>query len=94
MQDCIGTVASWIFAGMTQLPESILKIEIYVVDAFAREQFTGNPAAVCILDSWLDSWLDDQVLQCIAEENNLAETAFLVRNTDGGFSASLVHAKF
>ncbi len=56
-----------------------MKIPIYQVDAFTSEVFSGNPAAVCILDSWLD----DNLLQSIAAENNLSETAFLVRNEDG-----------
>jgi len=56
-----------------------MKIPIYQVDAFTSEVFSGNPAAVCILDSWID----DNVLQSIAAENNLSETAFLVRNDDG-----------
>jgi hypothetical protein len=40
------------------------------VDAFAEEVFSGNPAAVCPLESWLP----DDVLQSIASENNLSET--------------------
>jgi predicted PhzF superfamily epimerase YddE/YHI9 len=56
-----------------------MKIPLYQVDAFASEVFSGNPAAVCILDSWLE----DRVLQGIAAENNLSETAFLVRNDEG-----------
>jgi PhzF family phenazine biosynthesis protein len=56
-----------------------MKIPIYQVDAFTSEVFSGNPAAVCILDSWLD----DNILQSIAAENNLSETAFLVRNDNG-----------
>jgi len=56
-----------------------LNIPIYQVDAFASELFAGNPAAVCVLDQWLD----DAVLQAIAAENNLSETAYLVRNPDG-----------
>ena len=56
-----------------------MKIPIYQVDAFTSEVFSGNPAAVCILDSWLD----DNILQSIAAENNLSETAFLVRNDEG-----------
>jgi PhzF family phenazine biosynthesis protein len=56
-----------------------MKIPIYQVDAFTSEVFSGNPAAVCILDSWID----DNLLQSIAAENNLSETAFLVRNDDG-----------
>lgn len=56
-----------------------MKIPIYQVDAFADKVFTGNPAAVCPLEHWLD----DGVLQNIAAENNLAETAFFVRTVDG-----------
>lgn len=48
---------------------------IFVVDAFTRELFKGNPAAVCPLDAWPD----DAVMQAIAAENNLSETAFCVR---------------
>ena len=44
------------------------------VDAFASAPFTGNPAAVMPLDAWLP----DHVLQAIAAENNLSETAFTV----------------
>ena len=51
-----------------------MKIEIYHVDAFARRAFEGNPAAVCPLDAWLP----DAVMQSIAAENNLSETAFFV----------------
>ncbi len=49
------------------------------VDAFADRAFGGNPAAVM----HLSSWLDDILLQSIAAENNLSETAFLVPATDG-----------
>jgi PhzF family phenazine biosynthesis protein len=58
-----------------------MKIPIYQVDAFAQKQFTGNPAAVCALESWLD----DKTLQNIAAETNLAETAFFTPNTDGSY---------
>jgi predicted PhzF superfamily epimerase YddE/YHI9 len=51
-----------------------MKITQYQVDAFARRVFEGNPAAVCPLDAWLS----DELLQNIAEENNLSETAFFV----------------
>src|SRR3546814_11759980 len=47
------------------------------VDAFADRPFTGNPAAVIPLDGWLD----DSILQAVAAENNLAETAFVVPAT-------------
>src|SRR6185436_17651712 len=52
---------------MTSLP-------FFQVDAFAERPLTGNPAAVMPLDRWLD----DAVLQAIAAENNLSETAFTV----------------
>ncbi len=51
------------------------EVPIYQVDAFASRVFAGNPAAVCPLDDWLP----DEVLQAIAVENNLSETAFLVK---------------
>ena len=51
------------------------KIKIYQVDAFTNKLFSGNPAAVCLLDSWLP----EKVMQSIALENNLSETAFLVK---------------
>lgn len=49
-------------------------LAIYQVDAFTNKLFGGNPAAVVVLDEWID----DQILQSIAAENNLAETAYLV----------------
>ena len=54
-----------------------MKIPIYQVDAFASELFKGNPAAVCPLDEWLP----DQVMQNIAMENNLSETAFFLEDS-------------
>lgn len=51
-----------------------MKFPIYQIDAFAEELFTGNPAAVVVLKDWLDT----DILQKIAAENNLAETAFIV----------------
>jgi PhzF family phenazine biosynthesis protein len=56
-----------------------MKIKQYQVDAFATRAFEGNPAAVCPLASWLD----DSLLQSIAEENNLSETAFFVPSQKG-----------
>ncbi len=56
-----------------------MKIRQYQVDAFATRVFEGNPAAVCPLSEWLD----DTLLQAIAEENNLPETAFFVPSADG-----------
>lgn len=49
--------------------------KIYQIDAFADKVFSGNPAAVCPLDKWLNN----DVMQNIAMENNLAETAFFVK---------------
>ena len=51
----------------------------YQIDAFTTRAFSGNPAAVCPLDHWLD----DRLLQAIAEENNLSETAFFVPSAKG-----------
>jgi PhzF family phenazine biosynthesis protein len=56
-----------------------MQIPLYQVDAFSSRLFAGNPAAICPLDSWLP----DELLQSIAAENNLAETAFFVRDGDG-----------
>ena len=56
-----------------------MKIPIYQVDAFTSDVFSGNPAAVCMLDAWID----DRRLQSIAAENNLSETAYLVQNGNG-----------
>jgi len=53
-----------------------MKQKIYQIDAFTSKLFGGNPAAVCILESWLET----DVMQQIAAENNLAETAFAVKN--------------
>ncbi len=55
-----------------------MKIPIYQVDAFTGKVFRGNPAAVCPLESWPE----DRLLQNIAAENNLSETAFFVRKDD------------
>ncbi|MGD8780631.1 MAG: PhzF family phenazine biosynthesis protein [Ignavibacteria bacterium] len=55
-----------------------MKLKMYFVDAFAEEPFTGNPAGVTILKQWLP----DDVMQNIAAENNLSETAFVVQEND------------
>src|SRR4051812_37060243 len=54
-------------------------MKIFQVDAFAETVFSGNPAAVVPLDQWLD----DATMQSIAMENNLAETAFVIRQGEG-----------
>lgn len=55
-----------------------MNLDIYQVDAFTEKVFSGNPAAVVPLLSWLP----DEVMLRIAAENNLAETAFFVKNGD------------
>lgn len=47
----------------------------YIVDAFTDKIFRGNPAAVCILKEWIS----DNLMLNIAIENNLSETAFIVK---------------
>ncbi|MDO4533203.1 MAG: PhzF family phenazine biosynthesis isomerase, partial [Coriobacteriia bacterium] len=51
----------------------------YIVDAFTSEPFSGNPAAVCVMESWPS---EDSMMK-LARENNLSETAFLVKETEG-----------
>ncbi len=55
-----------------------MKIPLYQIDAFTNKLFGGNPAAVCPLVDWLP----DELMQNIAIENNLAETAFFVKNNN------------
>ena len=50
--------------------------KLFQIDAFTDKLYSGNPAAVCILENWID----DTIMQKIAMENNLAETAFAVRD--------------
>ncbi len=56
-------------------------MKIYQVDAFTDTLFAGNPAAICPLDEWLP----DEIMQKLGMENNLAETAFFVKQDDGSF---------
>ncbi|NWG87893.1 MAG: PhzF family phenazine biosynthesis protein [Hydrogenophilaceae bacterium] len=56
-----------------------MQLQMYQVDAFASRVFEGNPAAICPLPAWLD----DSVMQAIAQENNLSETAFFVPSEKG-----------
>jgi PhzF family phenazine biosynthesis protein len=67
------------FSSPPNEPENrTMEIPIYIVDAFTEKNFSGNPAAVCPLSEWLE----DNLLQSIAFENNLSETAFFVKNGD------------
>jgi len=56
-----------------------MTIPIYQADAFTDKLFGGNPAAICPLEEWLS----DETMQNIAKENNLAETAFFIKNDSG-----------
>lgn len=56
-----------------------MELDLYQIDAFSQSSFGGNPAAVCPLQEWLP----DHVMQNIAAENNLAETAFFVEKDKG-----------
>ena len=56
----------------------VKKIQIFQVDAFTDKIFHGNPAAVYILEEELD----EKIMQAIAAENNLAETAFILKKKD------------
>lgn len=57
-----------------------MELPLYIIDAFAEKPFSGNPAVVCPLPEWLE----DGLMQRIATENNLSETAFFVP-VDNGF---------
>jgi PhzF family phenazine biosynthesis protein len=58
-----------------------MKLKLWQVDAFANRPFEGNPAAVVPLERWLD----DALMQRIAGENNLSETAFFVKKQAGHY---------
>ena len=64
---------------MSMNNEMNMKVQQYQVDAFTDKLFSGNPAAVCPLKQWLD----ERLMQAIAEENNLSETAFFVPTNRG-----------
>ncbi|MBR2794182.1 MAG: PhzF family phenazine biosynthesis protein [Solobacterium sp.] len=51
----------------------------YIVDAFTEKPFSGNPAAVCVMDRWPK----EEYMRNLAMENSLSETAFLVREEQG-----------
>jgi PhzF family phenazine biosynthesis protein len=58
-----------------------MEIPLFQVDSFSSRTFGGNPAAICPLPEWIDAAL----MQSIAAENNLAETAFFVTRADGRY---------
>ena len=55
-----------------------MKLPLFQIDAFTGRVFGGNPAAVVVMEQWLD----DAILQAIAAENNLSETAFVIVRPD------------
>tara|TARA_B100000700_G_scaffold17251_4_gene17071 strand:+ start:1419 stop:2222 length:804 start_codon:yes stop_codon:yes gene_type:complete len=59
-----------------------MQLCMYIIDAFTREQFGGNSAAVVVLDSPLS----DALMQQIASENNLSETAFIIAHPSGDYA--------
>ena len=58
-----------------------MKLEVKFIDAFTDTAFKGNPAAVIIIEQWLS----DELMQLIATENNLSETAFAVKYADASY---------
>src|SRR6201986_197702 len=58
-----------------------MNLKMWQVDAFAAKVLEGNPAAIVPLDAWIE----DRLMQGIANENNLAETAFFVKTGDGKY---------
>jgi PhzF family phenazine biosynthesis protein len=72
------SIAAIPFGQLTTVQSRPMRIPLFRIDAFTQQPFTGNPAAVCVLQGWLD----DAMLQKVAAENNLSETAFLVPNGD------------
>ena len=67
----------------------MMTLPLYIIDAFTTRLFHGNPAAVCPLDSWPS----DALMQQIAAENNLAETAFLVPYWSAKLGRHTLHAR-
>ena len=55
--------------------EKSKEMKQYIVDAFTNEPFSGNPAAVCVMDHWPP----EKSMMKLAMENNLSETAFIVK---------------
>lgn len=55
-----------------------MRLPLFQIDTFTNRLFGGNPAAVVLLENWLP----DNILAAVAVENNLAETAFVIFNSD------------
>ncbi len=56
-----------------------MPLKQYIVDAFTSKPFSGNPAAVCVMESWPS----EESMMKLAMENNLSETAFIVKEAEG-----------
>ena len=61
----------------------------YIVDAFTAEPFAGNPAAVCVMDEYPS----EEFMMKLAMENNLSETAFVVKEDAGIICAGLLRQR-
>ncbi len=64
---------------LNETPAPRVTVPVLIVDAFADARFQGNPAAVCPLETWLP----DEVMQKMAAQHNLSETAFLAPEAGG-----------
>lgn len=71
--------ASPLNEGLGVIKPNKMELTLYQIDAFANKPFEGNPAAICPLVGWLP----DELMQSIASENNLSETAYFVKTGDG-----------
>jgi predicted PhzF superfamily epimerase YddE/YHI9 len=60
---------------LSEVKGMVINMQYHIIDVFTDKLFGGNPAGVCVLDAWIA----DDVMQNIAAENNLSETAFLVK---------------
>jgi len=66
----------------------VSRVPQHQVDAFAKRRYSGNPAAVVLLGQGRQQWPNDDILQSIAEENNLSETAFVIEPVGAGGGAA------
>ena len=60
----------------------------YIVDAFTNKPFSGNPAAVCVMEQWPS----EESMMKLAMENNLSETAFIVKEGGDWISSQMVYS--
>ncbi len=67
------------FMATESCPRIFRSMKQYIVDAFTDKPFSGNPAAICVMDRWPS----DKAMMNLAMENNLSETAFIVKEENG-----------